>query len=115
MICEFIKTRWVSCCCGAVTNSIALSPQAHGELKNLLTALQETIQTSRMPETDKRQALQHAQALAGAATEPQPQRLELVKNTCRWFKGLADELKELPETATKIGEAVARIALLMGS
>lgn len=97
-----------------VSNSIGQLPEQFGELKSLLTALQATIQASGIPDADKQQAAQHTQNLAQAATQPEQDRLAIVKNTCRWFKGLTEELKDLPETATQIGETVAKIALLMG-
>ena len=98
-----------------VTASIAALPDASGELKALLLELQQVIATSAMKDDDKQQAGQQVNQLAAAAADnPLENQPAVVKNFSRWFKGFVDDIKDLPETAVKLGETVAKIVLLVG-
>ncbi len=98
-----------------VTASIAALPDASGELKALLLELQQVITTSAMKDDDKQQAGQQVNQLAAAAADkPLESQPGVVKNFSRWFKGFVDDIKDLPETAVKLGETVAKIVLLVG-
>ncbi|MDX8398815.1 MAG: hypothetical protein R8K20_01030, partial [Gallionellaceae bacterium] len=87
-------------------------PAEHGELKTLLTQLQTLIDT--LPECEKAKALTETQSIAEAVSRPEVEQKNIVRQTLRYFKGLADDLGELPEIAIKLGKTIGKIALLFG-
>jgi hypothetical protein len=97
-----------------LNNAINNDPALNSELKALLIQLQTAIGSSKLSEKDKQQAITATQSLVEAAKKPPEQQKDLIGDTLDYFKQLSDKLDGLPETAIKLGGAVAKIALWFG-
>lgn len=89
-------------------------PPEQNDLKTVLTELQTLINASPLSETSKQKALGKTQEIAEAPKKPEAEQKTLVQKTLGYFDGLSDSLEKVPETAVKLGETVAKIALLFG-
>lgn len=99
---------------GNVSQTIQQLPAEQNDLKTLLTQLQTLINSSPLSETSKQKALGKTQEIAEAPQKPEAEQKTLVQKTLGYFDGLSDSLEKVPETATKLGEIAAKIALLWG-
>jgi hypothetical protein len=99
---------------GNVSQTIQQLPSEQGELKILLGQLQTLINDSSLKPDDKQEALTETKTIAEAANKPDEEKQSAVRKTLRYFKGLAEDLKDLPETALKIGAVVTKISGLFG-
>ena len=97
-----------------LTNTISQLSTENSELKALLTQLQTLINQSPLPDRDKKEALAETKTIAEAAAKPKEEQETIVRKTLRYFKGLGADLDSVPEIAVKLGETVAKIALLTG-
>ena len=68
----------------------------------------------RLPVTEQSDALAETQKLAAVSAQPPAEQVSIVRKTVRYFKGLATDLTDLPDTAIKLAETAAKIALLFG-
>lgn len=98
-----------------LNNAINNDPALNSELKALLIQLQTAIgNNSTLSDKDKQQAITATQSLVEAAKKPPEQQKNLIGSTLDYFKQLSNDLDGLPETAIKLGESVAKIALWFG-
>jgi predicted nucleic acid-binding Zn-ribbon protein len=97
-----------------LTNTITQLPSENAELKDALSQLQALINSSSLSDSDKKEALAETKTIAEAAGKPKDEQESVVRKTLRYFKGLRDDLENVPEIAAKLGETVAKIALLFG-
>jgi hypothetical protein len=95
-------------------NNFAHDATLNSELKSLLIELQTAIGNSTLADKDKQQAITAAQTLAEVSKQPEQGQKNLVGSTLDYFKQLGKDLDGLPETALKLGETVAKIALWFG-
>ncbi len=95
-------------------NNFAQDAMLNNELKSLLSELQTAIGSSQLSQKDKQQAITAVQTLAEVSKKPPEEQKNLVHSTFEYFKQLNNDLDGLPETAVKLGEAVAKIALWFG-
>ena len=97
-----------------INNFAHNNPDLNSELKDLLIELQATISTSTLATQDKQQAIAAAQTLAEASKKPKAEQQISVSSTLDYFKKLSDDLNGIPETALKLAETAAKIALWFG-
>jgi hypothetical protein len=97
-----------------LTNTITQLPAENTELKEALNKLQALINSSSLSDSDKKEALAETKTIAEAAGKPKEEQESVVRKTLRYFKGLTADLENVPEIAVKLGETVAKIALLFG-
>lgn len=97
-----------------LTNTIQQLPAENTELKDLLSQLQTLINDSELSEKAKQKALSKTQGIAEATQQPEEQQKSSVQKALAYFDGLADSLEDIPETALKLGEMVAKISVLFG-
>jgi hypothetical protein len=97
-----------------INNFAHNNPDLNSELKGLLIELQTTISTSPLATQDKQQAITAAQTLADVPEKPSAEQKSLVSETVGYFKKLSEDLNSIPETALKLGEIAAKIALWFG-
>jgi hypothetical protein len=97
-----------------LTNTITQLPTENAELKEALSQLQALINSSSLSDSDKKEALAETKTIAEATGKPKEEQESVVRKTLRYFKGLKDDLESVPEIALKLGETVAKIALLFG-
>jgi hypothetical protein len=97
-----------------LTNTITQLPTENAELKQALSQLQALINSSSLSDSDKKEALAETKTIAEATGKPKEEQESVVRKTLRYFKGLRDDLESVPEIAAKLGETVAKIALLFG-
>ena len=95
-------------------NNFSHDADLNSELKCLLIELQTVISTSPLAAQDKQQAITAAQTLAEISKKPSAEQKSLVSDTLGYFKKLSDDLNGIPETALKLGEIAAKIALWFG-
>lgn len=88
------------------------SPAENIELKDLLSQLQNLINNSALSETAKQKALSKTQEIAEVSKKPQAEQKNLIEKNLGYFDGLSDSLESGTEIALKLGETIAKIALL---
>jgi hypothetical protein len=99
---------------GNVSQTIQQLPSENNELKTVLTELQTLINSSSLSDTTKQKALSKTQEIAELPKKPEAEQKTLMQKTLGYFEGLNDSLEKTPAIATKLGETVAKIALLFG-
>lgn len=92
-------------------NNFSQDSALNGDLKALLLQLQTAIGNSTLAAEEKQKAVATVQTLAEVSKQPPEQQKNLLGDTLSYVKKLAEELDRLPETAVKVGETVAKIAL----
>jgi hypothetical protein len=97
-----------------INNFAHNNPDLNSELKGLLIELQTTIVGSSLATQDKQQAITAAQTLADVSKKPSVEQKSLVSETVEYFKKLSEDLNGIPETALKLAETAAKIALWFG-
>jgi hypothetical protein len=99
---------------GNVSQAIQQLPAEQNDLKTLLSQLQNLINTTPLSDTSKQKALSKTQEIAEAPKMLEAEQKNLVQKTLGYFEGLNDSLEKAPDIALKLGETVAKIALLFG-
>ena len=99
---------------GETINNFAHDTALNSELKSLLIELQTAVSSSQLSQQDKQKAITAAQTLAEVSKKPPEQQKNVISDTLGYFKKLAEDLDGIPETALKLGGAVAKIALWFG-
>lgn len=95
-------------------NNFAYDATLNSELKSLLIELQTAIGKSMSAAQDKQQAIAAVQTLAEMSKNPPEQQKNLINSMLNYLKKFSNDLDSLPETAMKLGETVAKIALWFG-
>lgn len=96
------------------TNTVQQTQNDTGELQELLSQLKTLINNSQLSDTRKQKALDKTKDLEQASNKPKEEQENIVQQTLSYFDGLSDSLENVPETAIKLGETVAKIASWFG-
>jgi hypothetical protein len=99
---------------GNVSQTIQQLPAGQNDLKNLLTQLHDLINNSPLSDSSKEKALSKTQDIVKAVDKPEAEQKNIVQKTLGYFDGLSDSLENVPDTAIKLGETIAKIAVLFG-
>ncbi len=97
---------------GTVGGDMTQTPASSPDLQAALQTLHALIAT--LKPGDQAEARQAAADLVQAEKLPPEEQQSTVRKTLRYFKGLAADLGELPDTASKLAEVAAKIALAFG-
>ena len=80
-----------------------LAPE-YNELKSLLLKLQEEVNKSSLPETEKKEVITEAEIIAEVISQPKEQQQNKVRKSLSYIKGLTVNLKDVTEIITRLGD-----------